>query len=463
MPVKKSADAPDDPYPAMNEFDEMPLPLVLRENLRREGFEHPTPIQKTFIPKALAGRDVMGQARTGTGKTAAFLLPIFQRLLEENAGDAGKKPSPGVARSLILSPTRELALQIHGEIKRLGTGLKLSSVVLYGGADYGPQIEALRRGVDLVVGTPGRTMDHLRSRRLSLSETSTAVLDEADRMLDLGFRRDIEYLLRHCPRSRQTLLLSATFPDDIRRLSRRFMREPLEVWTAGDKLTVDAVEQHYCVCTREEKMPLLLKVLETQRPKAAIVFCRTKRMTRLLAERLAALRINAKDIHGDLDQRRREKIMNAFRHGRIRVLVATDVAARGLDISHITHIFNYDIPLDPEDYIHRIGRTGRMESTGFAMTFVEKEEAGFLTAVEVLINREIKPLSFDSLESRWWPKAPKEPAPEDAEFFAAARESGDFGGATGGSMAPARQQRRRRNRRSRPGRTGAGISPKSRR
>ncbi|MBI3830443.1 MAG: DEAD/DEAH box helicase [Planctomycetes bacterium] len=402
--------ASEAPVPLITRFDELSLRPEVLESVRAAGFEKPTPIQALFIPKALTGHDVMGQAKTGTGKTAAFLLPAFNRL----------EPGQGNPAVLILAPTRELALQIHGEIERLGKGLGFSSITLYGGSSYEPQIDALTRGVDIVVGTPGRIMDHIRSRRLDLSGVKVAVLDEADRMLDLGFRKDIEYILRHCPSNRQTLLLSATIPDDILKLAKRFMHDPEEVWTAPESLTVDKVEQFYVSVEREDKFPLLLKILDSERPSLAIVFCATKLGAKKLAGKLKNYKLNAREIHGDLVQSKREKIMGHFRTGKVQLLIATDVASRGIDVQDISHIVNYDVPYKIEDYVHRIGRTGRMEKTGKAFTFVTREEAPYLTEIEILINREIVPIKFDSLNSLFWPNPPAE---LPAEFLGEDRET----------------------------------------
>ena len=390
--------------PVINTFAELLLSPHVLESVAAAGFVKPTPIQARFVPLAMTGRDVMGQAKTGTGKTGAFLLPIFERI----------KRGAGHSQALILAPTRELALQIHGEIDRLGSTLGFSSITLYGGASYEPQIEALAHGVDIIVGTPGRVMDHMRSKRLDLSGIRIAVLDEADRMLDLGFRKDIDYILKHCPDERQTLLLSATIPAEIKKLASRFMHDPLEVWTSPENLTVDSVEQHFFVCERDQKFPILLKLLEVENPALAIVFCGTKMGAKRIAEKLKRLYINAREIHGDLQQSRREKIMSRFRTGQVKLLIATDVASRGIDVQNITHIFNYDIPYKIEDYVHRIGRTGRMEKAGKAFTLVTREEGSYLTEIELLINREIKRAHFDDLTSKWWPHPPKGP-PADFE------------------------------------------------
>ena len=387
----------DLPPEARRGFEELGLPERVLARVRAVGYEQPTSIQSLFVPEALKGRDVMGQARTGTGKTAAFLLPVLSRL----------KPGGSKPKALILAPTRELALQIRGELGRLSDGLGFSSTTLYGGSGYNAQNNALARGVDLAVGTPGRVMDHMRGRRLDLSEIQMTVLDEADRMLDLGFRRDIEYILRHCPRERQTLLLSATIPETILKLARRFMRDPAELWLAPDKPAVEQIEQHYCFIEKDQKVPLLLKVLDEERPTLAIVFCATKLGARKLAAKLQQLKLNAREIHGDLIQSKREKIMGHFRKGRVRLLVATDVASRGLDVENISHIINYDVPFRAEDYVHRIGRTARMDREGKAFTFVTREEADLLTEIEQYVNKELHPRKYEDLTSLFWPTPPE--------------------------------------------------------
>ena len=395
-----SADAPPVPLPG---FDQLGLSERILANVKAAGFEKPSPIQSLFIPVAITGVDVMGQAKTGTGKTAAFLLPIFERVKPSGGG------SPKV---LILAPTRELALQIHSEVVRLGQNLGFTSVTLYGGSSYEPQIEALSKGVDMIVGTPGRVMDHMRQGRLHLENIEMAVLDEADRMLDLGFRKDIEYILRHCPKTRQTLLLSATIADDIQKLAQRFMHEPEVIWTAPETLTVDEVEQYYIAATPDTKLQILLKIMDTERPGLAIVFCGTKRGAKKLAARLKDFSLNAREIHGDLVQSKREKIMDRFRDGKVQILVATDVASRGIDVNNITHIINYDIPFRAEDYVHRIGRTGRMNRGGKAFTLLTREDGELMTEIEMFINRQLQAVSFDTLDSLFWPKPPDVLPPE---------------------------------------------------
>ncbi len=421
-------------------FDEMGLAATTLDSVKAAGYSKPTPIQSLFIPRAKTGRDVMGQAQTGTGKTAAFLLPIFEAL-KPGGGE-------GFAQAMILAPTRELAIQIHGEIAKIGSTLGFSSITLYGGSSYEPQIEALKRGVDIVVGTPGRLMDHMKSHRLDLRGIKVAVLDEADRMLDLGFRKDIEYILKHCPKNRQTLLLSATIPDDIRKLARRFMDDPIEIWTAVENLSVDTIEQFYCATERDQKLPMLLKLLDVEKPTLGIVFCGTKMGAKRLAERLNRLYIPAKEIHGDLQQARREKIMARFRSGQVTLLIATDVASRGIDVDDITHVFNYDIPYKIDDYVHRVGRTGRIGKSGKAFTFVTRDEGQYLTEVEMLINRQLKPIKFDDLTSKWWPVPPSAP-PEGFEHEHEqylSEEAGAGGGSGGGSG----RKKKGRSRKERP-------------
>ncbi len=450
-------DAADDMVVKLNEhthlaesFDELGLEASTLESVKAAGYLKPTPIQCLFIPRAKSGQDVMGQAQTGTGKTAAFLLPIFEAL--KPGGGEGK------AQAMILAPTRELAIQIHGEIAKIGSTLGFSSITLYGGASYEPQIEALKRGVDIVVGTPGRLMDHMKSRRLDLSGIKIAVLDEADRMLDLGFRKDIEYILKHCPKSRQTLLLSATIPDEIKKLARRFMHDPIEIWTSVENLSVDTIEQFYIACERDQKLPNLLKLLDVEKPALGIVFCGTKMGAKRLAEKLSRLYISAKEIHGDLQQARREKIMQRFRSGHVNLLIATDVASRGIDVDDITHIFNYDIPYKIDDYVHRVGRTGRIGKSGKAFTFVTRDEGQYLTEIEMLINRQLIPLSFPDLTSKWWP-IPPTTAPEGFEHEkekylsddgSGSSSGGGFGGKKKGSRGGRRERGSSEKRESRP-------------
>ena len=342
----------------------------------------PTPIQAGLIPRALAGVDVMGQAQTGTGKTAAFVIPILEKLL----------PRTQVAgpQALVLVPTRELAVQVRDESAKLAAGRNVHVVALYGGKPIRQQIDQLRRGAELIVGTPGRVLDLISRAALQLGEVRFVVLDEADRMLDIGFRPDIEKILRRCPQSRQTMLLSATIPPPVKRLAERYMREPESLDFSTKDLAVETIEQHYFTVDPERKFDLLVKLLQREDPYQAIVFCRTKRGTEKICRRLTDLFPSVDTIHGDLQQSGRDRVMRKFRDGKVKVLVATDVVGRGIDVSSISHIFNYDIPQFCDDYVHRVGRTGRMGREGVAFTFVSPEEGNELTRIEMRINRLLK-------------------------------------------------------------------------
>ena len=395
-------DGPATPADGGGTFADLGLAARVCEAVAAAGWATPSLIQMQAIPPALTGRDVVGQSRTGTGKTGAFVLPMLERLLRED--------SAGRVRALVVTPTRELALQVATEVSRLGEPLGLSGLVIYGGAPYGPQLKGLTRGDPIVVGTPGRLLDHVQRRTLKLDGLWFMVLDEFDRMLDLGFRDDIDRLVRQTPRTRQTLLFSATAPDDVRRLAAKYLNDPVEVMLAPDKLTVDEVDQSYIAVDPHRKVDLLLALLRRENPPMTVVFARTRASVKDLAPRLAREGIDARELHGDLDQRQRERVLAAFRAGTLKVLVATDVASRGLDVSGISHIVNFDVPDDPEDYVHRIGRTARMGRRGRAVMFVTPDQGPGLTAIEILINREIQAESlpeFDAVEAR--PAPPPKP------------------------------------------------------
>ena len=351
----------------------------------------PTPIQAGLIPRALAGIDVLGQARTGTGKTAAFAIPILERFDEKK-----KKGDP---QALILVPTRELAVQVREEIIKLAHGRRIHCVALYGGKPIRSQIEKLERGAEIVVGTPGRVLDHLGRGTLKLENLGMVVLDEADRMLDIGFRPDIEKILRRCPRSRQTLLLSATVPPPVERLARSYMTDPETMNFSPTDISVETIDQYYCTVDAQRKFDLLERLLKQEEPTQAIVFCRTKRGTDKVHLRLTKRFKDVACIHGDLAQNVRDRVMAAFREGKVKVLVATDVVGRGIDVTGISHIVNYDIPQFCDDYVHRVGRTGRMGRDGVAYTFVTPEEGSELTRIEMRIDRLLQRFEVAGFES----------------------------------------------------------------
>jgi ATP-dependent RNA helicase DeaD len=334
-------------------------------------WDEPTPVQEQVIPLARAGNDLMAQAQTGTGKTGAFAIPIIEKLHKN------KK-----IQCLALTPTRELAIQVAGDFDDLAKYSGVKSVPIYGGQSISVQTDKIRKGVEIVVGTPGRLMDLMRRGQLSFEGVRFLVLDEADRMLDMGFIDDIEWILQSVPKNRQTMLFSATLPDTIKDLAQRYMRKPKEVAIAGESLTVPQAEQVYINVGRKNKLWALCRILDSEKPQLAMVFCSTKRMVDMLADKLRAYGYSADAIHGDLTQAARDKVMAKFRSGKLNILIATDVAARGLDIEDVTHVFNYDIPENPEDYVHRIGRTARAGKTGRAITFVSKEEQHLVRAIE---------------------------------------------------------------------------------
>ena len=349
----------------------------------RAGYTVPTPVQAGLIPRAIAGVDVLGQARTGTGKTASFVLPILEKMHQPGR--------PGGPRALVLVPTRELAVQVKDEFEKLAHGSGIHCVAVYGGKPIKGQIDKLAKHPAVVVGTPGRILDHMSRGTLGLSSLDMVTLDEADRMLDIGFRPDIEKILRRCPESRQTLLLSATVPPPVQKLATRYMRDPEIMDFSTNELAVETIEQRYFTVDPTRKYELLEKLLDREQPRQAIVFCRTKRGTDKVHDRLARRRSRRQDevacIHGDLAQNVRDRVMRAFREGTVRILVATDVVGRGIDVSSVSHIINYDIPEFCDDYVHRVGRTGRMGREGIAFTFVAPEEGQQLTRIEIRIER----------------------------------------------------------------------------
>jgi len=363
-------------------FTDFDLSDALQKTIQESGYETPTPIQEQTIPHVLAGKDIIGQAQTGTGKTAAFGLPILEHVDVDN---------PNV-QALVVSPTRELAIQTQEELYRLGRAKHVKVQVVYGGADIRRQIKNLKNHPQIIVGTPGRLLDHIRRHTIKLENVQTLVLDEADDMLDMGFLPDIESIISETPDSRQTLLFSATMPPAMRKIGVKFMTDPEQVIVKSKELTADLVDQYYIKSKEFEKFDMLTRVLDVQNPALALVFGRTKRRVDEVSRGLEMRGYNAAGIHGDLTQQRRSSILQKFRNGEIDILVATDVAARGLDISGVTHVYNYDIPQDPDSYVHRIGRTGRAGAHGVSVTFVTPWEMDYLREVEKLTKKRMLPL-----------------------------------------------------------------------
>jgi ATP-dependent RNA helicase DeaD len=365
-------------------FAALGLEATLLTTLDTLGYEEPTPIQREAIPSLLAGRDLLGQAATGTGKTAAFTLPLLQRI----AHSARRHPS-----ALILVPTRELAIQVGEAVQRYGKELRITVLPVYGGQAIGPQFHALKRGVDVVVATPGRALDHIRRQTLNLKHLQIVVLDEADEMLDMGFAEDLDAILKQTPTDRQTALFSATMPPRIAGIAHRHLKDPVEIKIAKEPVKAGAaprVHQTAYLVARPHKVAALARIVDMAGPKSALVFCRTRlevdELTAMLKER--GYRVEA--IHGGMSQAQRDRVMHSFRSGQTQLLVATDVAARGLDIPSVSHVVNYDVPSSPEVYVHRIGRTGRAGREGAAVTIVEPREQRLLRNIEQLTKSRIE-------------------------------------------------------------------------
>ncbi len=372
-------------------FSELDLSPVMQAALKRAGFETATPIQSALIPLALNGMDVIGQARTGTGKTAAFSIPILEQL---DSLEHVRDP-----QAIIVVPTRELADQVGAEATRLAYGVPTEIAVLSGGKNMTGQLRQLKNGVQIVVGTPGRIHDHLQRGTLRTSSVWCVVLDEADRMLDIGFRPQIERILRKCPTDRQTLLLSATLPDTVRRLAESYMHEPTIIDCCKNAMSVDTIEQRYFTVQQDQKLELLQRLLERERPEQVIIFCRTRRGTDRLHRKLKPQFPATGCMHGDMAQRERDRVLQQIRERKLNILVATDVVGRGIDVSTVSHIINFDVPQDCDDYVHRVGRTGRMGREGVAYTFVVPGEGGVLTAIEQRINKELIRDHIDGFDS----------------------------------------------------------------
>ena len=381
-------------------FSELQLSPNLARAIAEMGYESMTPIQAQAIPVVLQGRDVMGAAQTGTGKTAAFSLPLLQRMLKHE--NASTSPARHPVRALVLLPTRELADQVADQIKQYAKHTQLRSTVVFGGMDMKPQTLELKKGVEVLVATPGRLLDHIEAKNCVLNQVEYVVLDEADRMLDIGFLPDLQRILSYLPRQRQTLLFSATFSPEIKRLAESYLQDPVLVEVARPNATATNVEQRFYSVTSDDKRRAVLKLLKERSLSQAIVFVNSKLGCARLARSFErdGLRTNA--LHGDKSQDERLKALDAFKRGEVDVLVATDVAARGLDIADLPAVFNFDVPFNAEDYVHRIGRTGRAGASGLAVTLVAREDMRMIGDIEKLIKKkiEIEPLELDDAPPR---------------------------------------------------------------
>jgi ATP-dependent RNA helicase RhlE len=380
----------------LSSFDQLGLIAPLLRAVTDLGYQQPTPVQEQAIPLVLAGRDLMAGAQTGTGKTAAFALPILQRLAP--LASTSTSPARHPVRALVLTPTRELAVQVAESFRDYGKHVPLRSTVVYGGVDMNAQIAELRRGVEVLVATPGRLLDHVQNKTVMFNQVQVLVLDEADRMLDMGFLPDIKRIIALLPRERQNLLFSATFPDEIRTLAKTLLRNPAEVQVAARNATAELVTHVLHPAAREKKRELLAYIIQTRGLKQVLVFTGTKIGANRLAHQLRRDHIQADAIHGDKTQAEREAALADFKAGKTAVLVATDVASRGLDIEGLPQVINFDVPHSPEDYVHRIGRTGRAGLTGEAISLVAPEDMEMLGAIERLIKKRIERVLIPGFE-----------------------------------------------------------------
>lgn len=362
-------------------FNDFDINNNIKKAIRNMGFEEPTPIQKLTIPEALKGKDLIGQAQTGTGKTVAFGIPILEKIFI-------KDKSP---QAIIICPTRELSIQVANEIAKLGSNIKkLKILPVYGGQPIGRQIRVLNKGVHIVIGTPGRILDHIERGTLNLIGVETVVLDEADEMLDMGFREDIEQILRHIPKQRQTLLFSATIPDEIKRIAKFYQKNPKHLKVSSKQMTVPEITEYFYNVKEKYKLDDLTRLIDVYDISLGLVFCNTKRRVDYVVRHLKNRGYSVDGIHGDMKQKIRDKVMNKFRRGDIEILVATDVAARGIDVANVQAVFNYDVPQNPEYYVHRIGRTARAGNIGYAFTLVDGKEQRMLDNIRKTTKSKIK-------------------------------------------------------------------------
>jgi ATP-dependent RNA helicase RhlE len=386
--------------PTPERFDDLGLIEPLARAVREQGYERPTPIQARAIPHLLQGRDLLGLAQTGTGKTAAFALPILQRLAANPPAPTGGHRGGRPIRVLILTPTRELASQIADSFDTYGKFLRLRTVVIFGGVGMEPQKQALRVGMDVLVATPGRLLDLAGQGLLHLPGLEVFVLDEADRMLDMGFIHDVRRVIRLLPERRQTLFFSATMPPEAQALADQLLKDPVRVAVAPVSATADKVDQELAYVDKGDKRALLVELLHDTGMKRVLVFSRTKHGANKIAEHLVKAGVGAEAIHGNKSQSARERALAHFKGGQVRVLVATDIAARGIDIDDITHVVNFDLPEVPEQYVHRIGRTARAGASGYAVSFCDADERELLVAIERLIRQQIPVITGHPFEDR---------------------------------------------------------------
>lgn len=427
-------------------FAELGLKAELLRAIDAQGYTRPTPIQAQSIPSVLEGRDVLAGAQTGTGKTAAFTLPMLQLLSRD------PKRSAGAPRALVLTPTRELAAQVKANIDTYGANLKLKNAAVFGGVSINPQKDLLRRGVDILVATPGRLLDHLNQRTVDLSQVEILVLDEADRMLDMGFIHDIRKVISQLPRQRQNLLFSATYSKDIKRLAEDILHDPARIEVARHNTAAETVTQHVYRIDKKGKRDLLIHLINEGQWFQVLVFSRTKHGANKLVEQLNRAGLEAAAIHGNKSQAVRTKALAGFKKGTIRVLVATDIASRGLDIDRLPHVVNFELPNVPEDYVHRIGRTGRAGEEGAAISLVSDDEVKLLKDIQRLLKKDIPVLALPTFE-RTAPQAPEKnhsevqkPRPKRPKF----RKS-DTSKTQPGEKAKRRRPRRRKGRQSASG------------
>ncbi|RVU83302.1 DEAD/DEAH box helicase [Leucothrix sargassi] len=434
-------------------FDSLGLSAPILDAVKKQGYDKPSPIQEKAIPLVLTGKDVMAAAQTGTGKTAGFTLPLLELLSK------GQRPAANKIRALVLTPTRELAAQVGESVELYGKNLQLSSTVVYGGVKINPQMMRLRRGVDILVATPGRLMDLYNQNAVRFDQVEVLILDEADRMLDMGFIHDIRKIISFMPKKRQNLMFSATFSDPIRNLAKTIVNDPVEISVSPRNTTAQSVQQYICPVDKKRKPGLLAALIKENQWHQVLVFSRTKHGANRLAKNLDADGIPATAIHGNKSQGARTKALKDFKAGAVQVLVATDIAARGIDIDSLPFVVNFDLPNVPEDYVHRIGRTGRAGASGLAVSLVSADEIDLLRDIEALITKELDRHLVDGFEpqhdlppsnfgmrkvKKSKPKKPKKPRTEGSGNRGGGRSDSRGGKPSGNGGNGAKPQQRRR-------------------